>query len=87
MFGYNEEAVKYYNAENGDEKEEREGPALISDSVTNRVAGMTLKCILQDHKDAVTGVTCFSRDGGHWLVSKITSGNPKRLFYKNKQFS
>ncbi len=70
MFGYNEESVKYYGTEGTVEKDEKEGPALISDSVTNRVAGMTLKYVLQDHKDAVTGVVCFSRDGGHWLVSR-----------------
>lgn len=46
-----------------------EAPGLSNDSVTNRVAGMSLKYTLQEHKDAVIGVACFKKDETHWLVS------------------
>ncbi|KAJ3224690.1 hypothetical protein HK099_008075 [Clydaea vesicula] len=42
---------------------------LKNDSVTNRVAGMTIKFCLKEHKDAVTGLFCFFKDGMHWLLS------------------
>jgi hypothetical protein len=72
VWGFNEEVIKYVSPEGEKVEKEREnsseGNAVSSDSVTNRVAGMSLKYSLLDHKDAVTGVACFSRDNGHWMV-------------------
>ncbi|KAJ3217607.1 hypothetical protein HDU67_007549 [Dinochytrium kinnereticum] len=55
VWGYNEEAVKYVPDDGDKDKDQSEG--LANDSVTNRVAGMTLKYTLSDHKEAVTGLT------------------------------
>ncbi|KAJ3280734.1 hypothetical protein HK104_000440, partial [Borealophlyctis nickersoniae] len=70
VWGYNEDTVKFLpdDADMKD-KELLDPTGLANDSVTNRVAGMTLKFTLQDHKDAVTAIVCFYRDGAHWLVS------------------
>ncbi len=61
VFGYNEEAVTSMSSP-AEYSESRD------DSVTNRVAGMTIKFVLQEHKDAVTAVVCFFKDGVHWMV-------------------
>ncbi|KAJ2997848.1 hypothetical protein HDV02_005118 [Globomyces sp. JEL0801] len=37
--------------------------------VTSRVAGMSLKVTLCEHKDAVTALSCFKKDGASWLLS------------------
>ncbi|KAJ3101041.1 hypothetical protein HDU97_001684 [Phlyctochytrium planicorne] len=74
VWGYNEETVKYVPDELLGDKEAEANAA--SDSVTNRVAGMTLKCTLSEHKEAVTGIVCFSRDGGHWM---LTTGWDRRI--------
>jgi hypothetical protein len=67
VWGYNEEVVKYVQEEN-DKDKEGDGNGISNDSVTNRVAGMTLKATFTDHKDAVSGVTCFFRENNHWMV-------------------
>ncbi|KAJ3086653.1 hypothetical protein HK100_008637, partial [Physocladia obscura] len=65
VWGYNEEAVKYVPDDGEKQKDEQS----TSESVTNRVAGMTLKYTLSDHKDSVTGIQCFQKDGRHWMLS------------------
>ncbi|KAI8810660.1 WD40-repeat-containing domain protein [Cladochytrium replicatum] len=78
VWGYNEEAFKC----DGDDIEREKEAHMVTengisnDSVSNRVAGMTLKFILQDHKQAVTGLACFFRDGVHWL---LTTGWDRRI--------
>lgn len=67
MWGYNEDSVKY-SPETTDHEIDSNF-LLNKDSVTNRVAGLTCKYSLQDHKDAVTGLVCINQDGKHWLVS------------------
>ncbi|KAJ3091362.1 hypothetical protein HK102_000820 [Quaeritorhiza haematococci] len=66
IWGYNQEAVKNVVS---DEPGNLDFLDHQTDGVTNRVAGMTLKQVLQDHKDAVTGIVCFPKDGNHWMVS------------------
>ncbi|KAI8611101.1 WD40-repeat-containing domain protein [Chytriomyces sp. MP71] len=68
VWGYNEEAVKYVPDE-GERTTETDPMGVSNESVTNRVAGMTLKYTLSDHKDSVTGIACFFRDGRHWMIS------------------
>lgn len=71
VFGYNEEAVDYSTP--GEKLRDVLGQSLKGsikpDSVTNRVAGMTLKYSLSEHRDAVSAVVCFLRDGNHYLLS------------------
>ena len=69
LWGYNEneEQVKGDELEELDASESKEASGA-SDNVNNRVAGMSLKHIFEDHKDAVTAITCFSVDGNHWMV-------------------
>ncbi|KAI9348234.1 quinon protein alcohol dehydrogenase-like superfamily [Obelidium mucronatum] len=72
VWGYNEEAMKYVpdDAEKAAEKEvSADQNGNLSESVSNRVAGMTLKYTLNDHKDAVTGIHCLNKDGRHWMIS------------------
>ncbi|KAJ3124143.1 hypothetical protein HK098_001370 [Nowakowskiella sp. JEL0407] len=77
VWGYNEEAVKFVpNEENVEMDVNLEGGGMGNDSVTNRVAGMTLKYVLQDHKEAVTALACFNNGGSHWL---LTTGWDRRL--------
>lgn len=45
-------------------------------NVNNRVAGMSMKFVLSDHKDAVSALACFPLAGGHWMLS---SGNDRRI--------
>ncbi|KAJ3413079.1 hypothetical protein HDV05_008533 [Chytridiales sp. JEL 0842] len=68
VWGYNEEVVKYVQEEDKD-KDALDANGITSDSVTNRVAGMTLKATFNDHKDAVAGIACFSKDNNHWMLS------------------
>ncbi|KAJ3011791.1 UNVERIFIED_CONTAM: hypothetical protein HDU68_001525 [Siphonaria sp. JEL0065] len=73
VWGYNEEAVKYV-PDDAEKQTEKEAAAAdpngnLSESVSNRVAGMTLKYTLNDHKDAVTGIHCLNKDGRHWMIS------------------
>ncbi|KAJ1558347.1 hypothetical protein HK096_002054, partial [Nowakowskiella sp. JEL0078] len=75
VWGYNEDAVKYVPKDEA-EKEKDVHDGFANDSVTNRVAGMTLKFTLQEHKEAVTGLICFCKDGIHWL---LTTGWDRRL--------
>ncbi|TPX59029.1 hypothetical protein SpCBS45565_g07846 [Spizellomyces sp. 'palustris'] len=78
VWGYNEEAVKFVPEEafNDKDKEGVDPTGLAADGVTNRVAGMSLKYTLEEHKGAVTGIACFARDGTHWLLS---SGFDRRI--------
>ncbi|KAI9091859.1 WD40-repeat-containing domain protein [Phlyctochytrium arcticum] len=71
VWGYNEEAVKFVPEEGSNEKDIEfvDSSDLANDGVTNRVAGMSLKYTLEEHKSAVTGISCFQRDGIHWLLS------------------
>ncbi|KAJ3051739.1 hypothetical protein HK097_007248 [Rhizophlyctis rosea] len=65
VWGYNEETVKYVGDVDLRDKEILDA----NGGVSNRVAGMTLKASLLGHTEAVTAITCFERDGMHWLVS------------------
>nr|KAJ3422640.1 hypothetical protein HK105_007194 [Polyrhizophydium stewartii] len=60
VWGYNEESIKFLpetsERDGADPMAPGGGNQLGSDSVSNRVAGMTLKASLLDHKDAVTGL-------------------------------
>ncbi|KAJ3330631.1 DExD/H-box ATP-dependent RNA helicase dhh1 [Blyttiomyces sp. JEL0837] len=70
VWGYNEEAVKYVPDDMDKERElEVNANGIANDSVTNRVAGMTLKQTFNDHRDAVSGIACFQKDGSHWMIS------------------
>ncbi|KAJ3015428.1 hypothetical protein HKX48_004593 [Thoreauomyces humboldtii] len=74
IWGYNEEVVRFVP----DDPNDKDGidPGMRGDGVTNRVAGMSLKYTLEEHKDAVTGIACFQRDGIHWL---LTTGFDRRI--------
>jgi hypothetical protein len=64
-WGYNEESVALPPAQ--------PSPFLIegvgNDEVTNRVAGLSCKYVFHDHKDAVTGLSCFEWNNTSVLVS------------------
>ncbi|KAJ3240215.1 hypothetical protein HDU81_004352 [Chytriomyces hyalinus] len=83
IWGYNEEAVKY-SPDDGDKGEKEAAEAgLSSENVTNRVSGMSLKHTFNDHKDSVTGISCFHRDGRHWMIS--TGWDRRICIYDLKQ--
>jgi WD40 repeat protein len=46
------------------------------DGVTNRVAGMSMKATLLEHKEAVTAMVCFQQNNRHWMIS---SGWDRRI--------
>eukprot|EP00842_Homolaphlyctis_polyrhiza_P003212 jgi/Hompol1/3892/HPOL_006806-RA len=77
VWGYNEESIKFVpdgaaaaaGVSDRDATENGLTNQFGSDSVSNRVAGMALKATLMDHKDAVTGIICFSIDNRHWMIS------------------
>ncbi|KAJ3139429.1 hypothetical protein HK101_003641 [Irineochytrium annulatum] len=80
VWGYNEEAVKFVPVEAGEREKDAAGdPGGIGDSVTNRVAGMTLKYSLTDHREAVTGVACFFKDERHWMEIQLSTGWDRRI--------
>ncbi len=39
-----------------------------SDQVSNRVSGLAIRQVFNDHKDVVTSIECISRGGNHWMV-------------------
>ncbi|KAH9247138.1 hypothetical protein BASA81_015281 [Batrachochytrium salamandrivorans] len=74
IWGYNEESIKFTPDLNDRDIVEGAssgtgGNQLGSDSVSNRVAGMSLKSTLLNHKDSVTGLVCFQMEGKHWMIS------------------
>ncbi|KAI9199249.1 WD40-repeat-containing domain protein [Polychytrium aggregatum] len=79
IWGYNIESMKF-TAEMQAAADFGNGEGLESgitgESVTNRVAGMSLKHTLQNHKDGVSCLTCFNLEGRHWMVS---SGWDRRI--------
>jgi WD40 repeat protein len=60
IYGYNEEGLDASNSGLSQAK---------ADSVSNRVAGTTLRYTLKEHKEPVSSVVCFYKDGTHWLLS------------------
>ncbi|KAI8592288.1 quinon protein alcohol dehydrogenase-like superfamily [Geranomyces variabilis] len=77
IWGYNEEVVRFVPEDAGGVEKDLGDPASVrTDGVSNRVAGMSLKYTLEEHKDAVTGIACFMRDGVHWL---LTTGFDRRV--------
>lgn len=67
IWGYNEETIQFVTeplaVENANEL-----PGGASEGATNRVAGMSLKATLLEHREAVTGMVCFPYHKGHWMV-------------------
>lgn len=60
VWGYNEDSIKFIA---------QEIISLDTDkSANNRVAGMSLKATLLDHRDSITSMVCFSTKDVHWLV-------------------
>ncbi|TPX61874.1 hypothetical protein PhCBS80983_g00825 [Powellomyces hirtus] len=79
IWGYNEEVVRFVPEDVTAETKEKDAidaGNMRPDGVTNRVAGMSLKYTLEEHRDAVTGISCFVRDGIHWL---LTTGFDRRI--------
>jgi WD40 repeat protein len=60
IYGYNEEGLDKSTSGLSQAK---------ADSVSNRVAGTTLRYTLKEHKEPVSSVVCFFKDGTHWLLS------------------
>lgn len=69
IWGYNEEVVKDLPPDGDNDKDVNDSNGFSNDSVTNRVSGMVLKHTFNDHKDAVSGIACFLKDGNHWMLS------------------
>jgi hypothetical protein len=67
VWGYNEESTNMGVSSSSD----KEGISLDipNETVTSRVAGMSLKATLSDHRDAVVALITIQKDGFHWLVS------------------
>lgn len=64
VWGYNEESIQL------DPKAEIVGDQLlVGEGVNNRVAGMSLKATLLEHKEAVTCFTCFKHNDKNWMIS------------------
>ncbi len=64
VFGYNEDSFKGDGSNTSLYDESTKNP----DSVTNRVAGMSLKFILNEHKDAISGLVCVRKESKHYMV-------------------
>lgn len=64
-----EDCNVYVYGYNDNEVEVNQSPSVKNDSVSNRVSGMMLKYKLKEHKDPVSSVVCFFRDGTHWMLS------------------
>ncbi|KAI8901202.1 quinon protein alcohol dehydrogenase-like superfamily [Globomyces pollinis-pini] len=64
VWGYNEESIVYTQETHGMGSDSK-----TDERVTSRVAGMSLKVTLCEHKDAVTALSCFKKDGASWLLS------------------
>jgi WD40 repeat protein len=60
IYGYNEEGLDASTTGLSQSK---------TDSVSNRVAGTTLRYTLKEHKEPVSSVVCFYKEGTHWLLS------------------
>jgi WD40 repeat protein len=73
VWGYNQEEVDTPELAVNDEY----NTGVPNENATNRVAGMSLKAVLSEHKDAVVGLSSFKRDGKHWLLS---TGWDRRIF-------
>lgn len=74
VWGYNEDAFKNVpsSAPANEEEVLLDGgaiPDMTNDGVSNRVAGLTCKFTLSDHRDAVTGLTAFQINNRHYLVN------------------
>lgn len=70
VWGYNEDAFKNVpsSASGQDEEGANPVPDMTNDGVSNRVAGLTCKFTLSDHRDAVTGLSAFQINNKHYLV-------------------
>ncbi|KAJ3277023.1 hypothetical protein HDV01_000075 [Terramyces sp. JEL0728] len=70
IWGYNEETILYnQEPKTTTDKDLVDTKNVPDEAVTSRVAGMTLKETLNEHKDSVTALVCFKRDNNHWLLS------------------
>jgi hypothetical protein len=68
IWGFNEEtAALNIDMTNNNEKENGDLP---NEKANSRVAGMSLKATLNEHRDAVIAMVCINKDGAVWLVSK-----------------
>ncbi|KAI8908490.1 WD40-repeat-containing domain protein [Gorgonomyces haynaldii] len=61
IWGYNEESVNF--------EEEQQQAEEGNEGVSNRVAGMSLKATLNEHRESVTALVCFQHNSKHWMVS------------------
>ncbi|KAJ3314131.1 hypothetical protein HDV04_000854 [Boothiomyces sp. JEL0838] len=69
IWGYNEETILYQDPRVSMDNDLIDPKNLQDEAVTSRVAGMTLKETLSEHKDSVTALVCVKRDNNHWLLS------------------
>ncbi|KAJ3326052.1 hypothetical protein HDV06_002437 [Boothiomyces sp. JEL0866] len=70
IWGYNEETILYnQDPKSSIDKDLIDSKNIQDEAVTSRVAGMTLKETLNEHKDSVTALVCFKKDNNHWLLS------------------
>lgn len=75
VWGYNEETIQFVPQDAVDIAADAQG-ATTDGAVTNRVAGMSLKATLMEHKESVTGIICLQHNSKHWMV---TTGWDRRL--------
>ena len=69
LMGYDKEILKYVSEGKGDGENDEDGR-------NDRVAGMMLRHVLENHKAPVTGFTCLFYEGTHYI---ITTGWDRRL--------
>lgn len=74
IWGYNEETIQFIPQDTVDTSQDAHGSQ--GEGVNNRVAGMSLKVTLLEHKEAVTGIICLMNHSKHWM---ITTGWDRRL--------
>lgn len=68
VWGYNEESIIYTPDTSKAQTGDQDTAGLNNENVNSRVAGMSLKATLKEHKDAVVALTCIKRDDKHYLV-------------------
>ena len=59
------------NAKKRTEPVKQEANHASGDHVTNRVAGLSCKYILSEHKEAVSALVSFKAEGRFWLVKVL----------------
>ncbi|KAJ3261749.1 hypothetical protein HK103_004700 [Boothiomyces macroporosus] len=70
IWGYNEETILYQDPRVSMDNDLIDPKNVQDEAVTSRVAGMTLKETLSEHKDSVTALVCVKRDNNHWLPAE-----------------